>query len=264
MTHPLRERRVDGVLADIPLDAEVIRARPLILGQVAALHLVLVRRIPCAQDDLTTAAHSLRVGGHHADGAEVVQHVLGGDGFGADARLGKRHVLGDVLGQVMTHHQHVQVLVQRVARVGARRVRAAGQHVGVLHHADDVGCVPTARTLGVVRVDGPPLERGDCALHEAGLVERVGMDQTLHVQLVADAEARVDGRRRAAPILVQLEAARPGDDLFAQGFRVAVVAFAGDADIDRDAVACLKHLAHVIGAGGACCRGCASTVLSGQ
>jgi hypothetical protein len=54
-----------------------------------------VRRLPGADDDLADAAHGLRVGAHHREGAEVVQDVLGGDGLAADAAFGEGHVLGD-------------------------------------------------------------------------------------------------------------------------------------------------------------------------
>lgn len=119
----------------------------------------------------------------------------------------------------------------------------------MLHDADDVRGVATAGALGVVRVDGAPLEGGEGALDEPRLVERVRVDQALHVQLVADGQARVDGRGRGAPVLVELEPAGPRDYLLAQGLGVAVVAFARDADVDGQRVARLEHLAHVIGAG---------------
>lgn len=202
VAHALRDGRVDRVLADVPLGPEVISARPRVLGQGTALDLVLVRRVPRPEDDLAAAAHGLRVGAHHGDGAEVVQHVLGRDGLGPDPRLGEGHVLGDVAAQVVAHHEHVEVLVQRVARVGPRRVRRARQHVGVLDDADDVGRVAAARALRVVRVDGAPLEGRDGRLHVPGLVERVRVDQALHVHLVAYGQAGVDGGGRRAPILV--------------------------------------------------------------
>ncbi len=56
--------------------------------------------------------------------AQVVQDVLGGDGLAADARFGEGHVLGDARVEVVADHQHVQVLVDRVDRVGPGRVGA--------------------------------------------------------------------------------------------------------------------------------------------
>jgi len=96
MRHSLRHRRIDRVLADIPLHPEVIRACTFIFGQCASLHFILVGRVPGADDDFAASTHGLRVGGHHADGAEVVEDVLCGDGLGADARFGKGDVFGDV------------------------------------------------------------------------------------------------------------------------------------------------------------------------
>lgn len=261
--HALGAGRVDRVLADVPLDAEVVGAGALVLGQGPALDLVLVGRVPGAQDDLAAAAHGLGVAGHHADGAEVVQDVLGGDGLGADARLGEGHVLGDVARQVVADHEHVEVLVERVARVRPRRVRAARQHVLVLHHRDDVGRVPAARALGVVRVDRAARERRDGRLDVPGLVERVRVDEALHVELVAHPQARVDGRRRRAPVLVQLEPALPRQDLLPERPRRAVVALARDADVHRQLVAGLQHLPRVVRAGRAGGRGRAGAAQAG-
>src|SRR3569833_3525137 len=98
--HALGHGRVDGVLAHVALDAEVVGAGAVVLGQGAPLGLVLVGRVPRAQDDLAAPAHGLGIGAHHGDGAQVVQHVLGGDGLGADARFGDGHDLGDVLAEV--------------------------------------------------------------------------------------------------------------------------------------------------------------------
>ncbi len=62
-----------------------------------------------------TPAHGLAVGGDHRERAEVVQDVLGRDGLAADAALGEGHVLGDRAVEVVADHEHVEMLVQRVA-----------------------------------------------------------------------------------------------------------------------------------------------------
>ena len=125
MCHPLRHGGINRILTHIPLDAEIIRIGALILRQRASLHFILMRSIPRPEHDLAAATHGLRVRRHHADGAEIVQHVLGGDSLSADARLGERDVLRDVARQVVAHHEHVEVLIERVARKGPRRVRRA-------------------------------------------------------------------------------------------------------------------------------------------
>ncbi len=257
MADALRDGRVDGILTNIPLDAEVIRPRPLVLLQATALRLILMRGVPRAGDNFTTAAHGLRVGRHHADSTKVVQDVLGGDGLGADARLGKGHVLGDVAREVVADHEHVEVLVKRVARVGPGRVRAAGEDVGVRDDGDDVGRVPAAGAFGVVGVDGALLEGRDGLLDEAGFVQRVGVDEALHVVFVAYAEAGVDGGGRAAPVFVELQPGGAGEALLAQGRFVAVVAFSRDAEVDWQLVTGLDHLPEMCLAGGTGCSVCA-------
>ena len=155
----------------------------------------LVRRLPRAADHLADAAHRLAVARHHADRAEIVQDVLGRDRLAADAALGERDVLGDVLVEVMADHQHVEVLVERVDRVGPRRIRRAGQHVRLAAHADDVGRVAAAGALGVIRVNRAALERRDRIVHVARLVQRVGVNRHLDVVAFGDAS----GSSRSPP-----------------------------------------------------------------
>ena len=188
MADALRNGRVNGILAHIALGAMVVGGRVVVLGQRAALHLVLMRRVPGARDHLATPAHGLRIRTHHADGARVVQHVLGRDGLGPDATVRERDVLGDILRQVVARHDHVQVLVHRVARVRLGRVRAAGQHVDVLHQRDHVRRVAPAGAFDVVRVHGAVLEGVGRAFDKAGFVQRVAVDLALDVEFVTDAD----------------------------------------------------------------------------
>jgi len=59
---------------------------------------------------------------HHRERAEVVQDILGRDRLLADAAFGKGQVLGDRRIEMVAHHQHVEMLVDRVAGEGPRRI----------------------------------------------------------------------------------------------------------------------------------------------
>jgi hypothetical protein len=131
----------------------------------------------------------------------------------ANARLGERDVLGDPRVQVVADHEHVEVLVDGVHRVGPRRVGRRRQHVRDAARLDDVGCVAAARALRVIGVDCAALERRQRILDEARLVERIGVDRDLHVVLLGDRQAAVDRRRRRAPVLVELQPQASGLDL---------------------------------------------------
>ena len=138
---------------------------------------------------------------------EVVQDVLGGDGLGADARLGEGQVLGDLRVEVVADHEHVEVLVDGVHGEGQRGVGGRGQARWARRHADDVRARGRRPRLPCGRCGscGPAMAR-DRVLDEAGLVERVGVDRHLDVELVGDLRgSAVDGRGRGAPVLVQLE-----------------------------------------------------------
>ena len=111
----------------------------------------------------------------------------------------------------------------------------------MFYHGDDVWRVAPAGALRVVGVYCAPLEG----------VERVCVDETLHVELVADTQAGVDGCRRRAPVLVQFEPALACADLFTERGGLAVVAFACDPDVHGELIAGLQHLARVVRPGGA-------------
>ncbi len=115
------DRRIDRILGDVAADPQVVVVARF-LGQAAPLFLHLVRGLPSADDHLADPAHGLAVRRDDAKRAEVVQDVLGGDGLPPDAALGERHVLGNARIQVVTHHQHVQVLIERIHRERPRRV----------------------------------------------------------------------------------------------------------------------------------------------
>jgi hypothetical protein len=89
---------------------------------------------------------------------QVVQDILGGDGFAADARIGEGHVLRNAGVEVMADHQHVQMFVHGVDRVGPGRIGGGGQHVRLTAGADDVGRMTPASAFGVISVNRPTLE----------------------------------------------------------------------------------------------------------
>ena len=241
---------VDRVLGDVALDSRVVIAGG-IPRQRAALQFHLVRRLPGADDDLADAAHRLRVGAHHADRAEVVQHVFGGDGLAADAALGEGEVFGDRRVEVVAHHQHVEVLVDGVRRVWHRRIGRRRQEVLLADHSQDVRRMAAACAFGVKGAQRAALRRGHRVFDEARFVQRVAVDRDLRVGLVGHAQATVDRRRCRAPVLVQLQADRAGLDLLAQRLRLARVALAEKAQVHGERIGRLQHARQVLGARGA-------------
>ena len=98
-----------------------------------------------------------------------MQDVLGRDRLLADAALGECQILGDRRIEVVAHHQHVEMLVDGVARERPRRIGRGRQHILQARDLDDVGRMAAAGAFGVEGVDGAALERLDRVLDEAAI-----------------------------------------------------------------------------------------------
>ena len=146
-----------------------------------------------------------------------MEHILGGDGFGADPALSESHIRRHLGIQIVADHDHVEQFRHGVDPVGQRRVRGAGQHIEFARHLDDVGGVTATGAFRVVGVDRATFKRRDGIFDKAALVEGIGVDTHLHIHVVGDRETGPDGGGRRAPIFVNFEACGAGQDLFDQG-----------------------------------------------
>ena len=240
---------VDGVFGDVAFDAEIVVVAAL-FGQLAALLFHFVGGLPGADDHFGHAPHGLRVGTHYGKHAHVVQNVFGGDGFGADARIGEGHVFGHAFVEVVAHHQHVEVFGDGVDGKRAGGVGGGGQHVGIHGGLDDVGCVAAARAFGVEGVDDAAVNRLHGVFEKTAFVEGVGVDGDLDVHFVGHGQGGIDHGGGGAPVFVDFQTQGSGADLFAQRFGVGAVALAEKAEVHRKGFGGLQHAAHIPRAGG--------------
>ena len=199
-----------------------------------------------------------------------MQDVFGGNGFFADAAFGKRQVFSDGWIEVMTHHQHVHVFIQRVDGVGACRVGGGGQHIGFAHHFQNVGCMTAPCAFGVEGVDGAAFEGRHGVFHKTRFVQGVGVDGHLGVGVFGHVQAVVDGRRRGTPVFVQFQANCAGIDLLVQSIRQGRIALAQKAQVHGKRICRLQHAFDVPRAGragggkGACGRASAAAQHGGH
>jgi hypothetical protein len=187
--------------------------------------------LPGAGDDFADAAHGLGIRAHHTDGAEVMENVLGGDSFTSNAAFGKGHILGQVRIEVVADHQHVQVLVQRVDRVRARRVSGTGQDIGFAANANDIRSMAAAGAFGMVSVNRAAFNRGDSCFEKTRFVERIGVNGHLHILFVGDAQAAINRCRGCSPVFMKLEADGAAEDLLRQSGRQRGISFARKTEV---------------------------------
>ena len=134
-----------------------------------------------------------------------MKNIFGCDGLLTDAGFREGEILCNVGMQVMTYHQHVQVFVQCIDRIGTCRIRGRRQHIFLADDRYDVGRVAAPGAFGMERMNSPVFHRGDRVFQKAAFVNGVGMNGYLHIVFVRNIKTVVDGRIGRTPVFVQLE-----------------------------------------------------------
>ena len=259
MGDTVRQRRVNGVFGDVALHAKVVVIASL-FRQCAALHLHAVRHLPGAENHFAHAAHRLGIRGGQRECADIVQHIFRSDGFPANARFGKSHILGDIRVEVVADHQHIEMFIDGIDRIGQGRVGGGGQNIRVRTGGNNIRRVAATGPFRVEGMDGAPADGRQRVFDETGFVQRVAVQRHLNIHLFRHFQRAVDGRRRRAPVFVDLKPDGPGGYLLAQGIRVRTVAFTQQADIHWQGIGSLQHAGDIprprrAGGGVGPCRG---------
>lgn len=138
-----------------------------------------VSQHPGPSHHFADTTHGLSVTADHTDRTHVVQAALGRDCLATDTTLGKVHILGQILVQMVADHEHVNVLVERVLGEGKRRCGTGGQNVGLATDSDNVGCVTASSSFGVVGVNRASVNGAYSRLHKSGFVQGISVNSGL-------------------------------------------------------------------------------------
>ena len=71
-----------------------------------------------------------------------------------------------------------------------------------------------ARAFGMKRVNGSAIYCRDRVLDKARFIQCVRVDHGLHIELISDRQAAVDGGRRGSPIFMKFHRTRASQNLF--------------------------------------------------
>ncbi len=226
-----------------------IAARPVIVCQRIAwqrptqlLHSVC--RLPGPHDDLTDTAHRLRIGRHDRECANIMQHIFSGDRASPYAAFGKGKIIGDLGIQMVRHHNHVQMLIHRIAGKRTGRVGRGRQHIGFPGNPDNIGRVPAAGAFGVERMERAAGNGLEHVLDKPSLVKGIGVDRNLDTGCVCDLKRSVNNRRRSAPVFMDFEASHARTQLLPQGLMRHRIAAPQKKDIHGPRLKPFEHALH--------------------
>src|SRR5215471_18809226 len=79
------------------------------------------------------------------------------------------------------------------------------------------------------------------------------MNSDLHIHVIRDREAAIDGSRSCTPVFMKLQAARSGLDLLNESHPQACIAFSEEAKIHGKGIGSLEHPRNMPGSRSASC-----------
>ena len=184
--------------------------------EAAALHFHFVGCLPSARDHLADSSHCLGIGRNHRECAEVMQNIFRRDGFTANTGFRKRDIFRNGGVEMVTNHQHIEMLIDRIHGVRACWICRRWQHVRQPARSDDIGRMSTTRTFGVISVNSTITNRCQCIFDKTAFVERIGMNSHLRVGLFRHIQAVINRCGGRTPIFMQFQAYRTCGDLLMQ------------------------------------------------
>ena len=171
----------------------------LIFGKSASLFPHLMSRLPGPDDDLSDATHGLAVARHHADRAQVMKNIFRGDRLAANAAFGKGDVFRDFRIEVVTNHEHVEMLIQRIDGERTCWISRAGKNIGLSTDSDDIRSMSSTRPFRVISMDGSALERSHRIGQISRFIQSIGVNSDLNVVIFRNAASNSRSRQGSFP-----------------------------------------------------------------
>ncbi|MCY1244665.1 hypothetical protein D3C80_1008680 [compost metagenome] len=115
-----------------------------------------------------------------------MKYVLGRNSFSSDAGLCESHIFRNFRTQVMADHQHIQMLIHGIDRIGTGRVCRRGKYIFFTRCCDNIRCVPSTSTLCMEAVNSPALHRCEGVFYKTAFVKCIAMESNLNVFFVSN------------------------------------------------------------------------------
>src|SRR5580704_9494682 len=242
----LGNRGIDRVFRDIASRPEIVVVA-FLLSQPTELFPHFIGSLPRTNYDFANAAHGLTIRRNDRECAQIMQNILCRYSFLADSTFSEGHILRNTSVEVMSDHNHIESLFERIRRVGPRRTCRRWNNICLATDFDNVWSMSATGPFRVKSVNGSTLEGCDSIFDKSTLVQRVSVDKHLHVHVIRDREATIDGGGSRTPVFMKFQAARSSLNLFNQTQRQARIAFAKKTKIHGECIGSLEHPLHMPG-----------------
>ncbi|MNS44206.1 hypothetical protein D3C72_766440 [compost metagenome] len=157
-----------------------------IFGKFPALLSHFICRLPGTGDHFTNTAHCLRVGAHDAEYAHIMQDIFCCNGFRTDTGICEGYIFRNVLAEVVTYHQHIQVLINSIYGIWSCRIGRCRQYIWVHGRFDNIRSMAATGTFCMESMDNTTIDRIHGIFQESRFIQSICMDGDLHIILICD------------------------------------------------------------------------------
>src|SRR5580700_3769112 len=153
----LGNRGIDRVFRDIAPGPEIVVVAYL-LCQPAELFPHFIGGLPCTKNHFAYASHGLTIRRNNRECAQIMQNILRCYSLLADSTFSEGNILGNASVEVMSDHNHIESLFERIRRVRPRRTCRRRNYICLATNFDNVWSMSSTRPFRVKSVNGSTLK----------------------------------------------------------------------------------------------------------
>ena len=162
-----------------------------------------------------------------------MQHILCRNRLRTDSGVCESHIFRNIFIQMMTNHQHIQMLIYGIYSERHGGIRRRRQYILAARCTNNIRCMPTACTLGMECMYGTATDGIQCIFHAACLIQCICMDSNLDIIFISHIQAMIDCCRSGAKVFMDFHPHRASLQLLNNRFFIGTISFSIETKIHR-------------------------------